>query len=415
MLTQFKPSIFFNASTLCTHLMRIVFSVFVMLLSFHAQANTDWDNTLKQAKGQTVYWSAWGGAPNINEYIKWVGQQVENQYGVKLVHVKTKDTADTVARVLAEKSSGNTNKGSVDLIWINGENFASMKKHGLLTANWVQSLPNFKLTDPDNHPELHEDFTVPVEGMESPYGRAQIVFYYDSKFAKNLPQNTQELLAWAKNNQGRFTYPLVPDFTGSTFLKQVLIESSHADDALYKPVTDETFAKLSQPVWAYLDQLHPNLWRKGKHFPASSTEMKKLLGDGEITLAFTFNPSEPAVAVKNFELPDTIRSYVFKNGTIGNTHFVAIPFNASHVAGAKVVSNFLLSPQAQAHKSSLDVWGDATVLSMKTLSKKQQALFTTNTHPALPPANQIGNTLREPHPSWMETLEKEWGKRYGAK
>lgn len=385
-----------------------------LLFSGAAHADSDWDGTTKQARGQTVYWNAWGGAPNINEYIQWVGKQVDAKYGIKLVHVKLKDTADAVARVLAEKSANNTTKGSIDLIWINGENFAAMKRNGLLTQGWANTLPNFALTDPSNHPELQEDFTVPVEGMESPYGRAQVVFYYDSKFVKTPPKSAKQLLAWSKKHPGRFSYPLVPDFTGSTFLKQVIIELSDANADLYRPVTDAAFKRLSAPLWDYLDQLHPNLWRKGKHFPPSSTELKKLVGDGELTLAFTFNPSEPAAAVSNFELPDTVRSYVFDGGTIGNIHFVTIPFNASHKAGAKVVSNYLLSPEAQAKKASLSAWGDATVLSMKTLTPAQKALFTTSSHPALPPADQLGNTLREPHPSWMEALEKAWIKRYGA-
>jgi ABC-type uncharacterized transport system YnjBCD substrate-binding protein len=42
--------------------------------------------------------------------------------------VKLDDTANAVAKVLAEKAAGKNEGGSVDLIWINGENFASMKR-----------------------------------------------------------------------------------------------------------------------------------------------------------------------------------------------------------------------------------------------------------------------------------------------
>jgi putative thiamine transport system substrate-binding protein len=42
------------------------------------------------------------------------------------------DTAEAVARVVAEKAAGRTEGGSVDLIWINGENFAAMKEQDLL-------------------------------------------------------------------------------------------------------------------------------------------------------------------------------------------------------------------------------------------------------------------------------------------
>ena len=57
-----------------------------------------------------------------------------------------------------------------------------------------------------------------------------------------------------------------------------------------------------------------------------------------------------------------MRSFVFDGGTLGNTHFVAIPFNANAAAGAMVLANFLMSPEAQARKQDPKVWGDPTVL-----------------------------------------------------
>jgi ABC-type uncharacterized transport system YnjBCD substrate-binding protein len=57
----------------------------------------------------------------------------------------------------------------------------------------------------------------------------------------------------------------------------------------------------------------------------------------------------------------------FPEGTLGNTHFVAIPFNANAAAGAMVFADFLLSPEAQAHKQDVSVWGDPTVLAIEKL------------------------------------------------
>ena len=54
-------------------------------------------------------------------------------------------------------------------------------------------------------------------------------------------------------------------------------------------------------------------------------------------------------------------------GTIGNTHFVAIPYNSSAKEGAQVVANFLLSPEAQARKLDPTVWGDPTVLGLSLI------------------------------------------------
>ncbi|WOD07244.1 hypothetical protein [Marinomonas sp. GJ51-6] len=46
----------------------LAFSAIFTVSSF--SANTDWQDTLDDAKGQTVYFNAWGGADNINAYIQ---------------------------------------------------------------------------------------------------------------------------------------------------------------------------------------------------------------------------------------------------------------------------------------------------------------------------------------------------------
>lgn len=45
------------------------------LFSIAQTDNSEWNKTLEQAKGQTVYWNAWGGAENINAYIDWVDRK----------------------------------------------------------------------------------------------------------------------------------------------------------------------------------------------------------------------------------------------------------------------------------------------------------------------------------------------------
>ena len=65
---------------------------------------SNWDAVLADAKGETVYWNAWGGAENINAYIAWAGSELDKRYGVKLVHVKLDDTANAVAKVVDRKS-----------------------------------------------------------------------------------------------------------------------------------------------------------------------------------------------------------------------------------------------------------------------------------------------------------------------
>jgi len=375
----------------------------------------DWDAVLQAADGQTVYWNAWGGDARTNRYIAWVAEQMQAKYGIEVEHVKLEDTSNAVARVLGEKQASNHDNGSIDLIWINGENFAAMREQDLLFGPFAESLPNFSLTHSDENPEVVTDFTLPTEGYESPWGKAQITFYYDSAQTETPPQSIADLLGWAKDNPGQFSYPRIPDFTGSTFLKQALIELSNQDDALYAPVVETEFAEITTPLWDYLDELHPYLWRSGRSFPESGPNLRALMSDGELSLAFSFYPTDAAVAVMEYELPESVRSYVLEGGTLGNVHFVAIPYNSPHKAGAMALANFLLSPEAQAQKQSLSMWGDRTVLAVGQLDENDKALFEQGEiHPSALPADALSNTLAEPHPSWMTALQDAWLKRYGV-
>ena len=393
------------------------------LLAFVVSAFADpdaakWDEVLAEAKGETVYFNAWGGAENINAYLEWAGAELKARHGVTLVHVKLDDTAKAVGTVVAEKAAGRNEGGTVDLIWINGENFASMKRQGLLfTPGWAEKLPNWQYVDVENKPTTRTDFTIPVEGLESPWGMAKLVFFHDTAKTQpaTMPKSADELLEWAKANPGRFTYPQPPDFTGSSFLKQVLAEKIADRALLLKPVDEADFAEATKPLFDYLDALNPLLWRGGKAFPQNYPAMKQLLADSEVDIIFAFNPSEASSAIAAGELPDTVRSFVFPAGTLANTHFVAIPYNANAKAGALVAADFLLSPEAQARKQDPKVWGAPTVLAVDRLPEAAKAAFAAlDLGVATLPPEALGPALDEPHPSWMERVEIEWKRRYGA-
>nr|WP_321446282.1 ABC transporter substrate-binding protein [uncultured Cohaesibacter sp.] len=376
----------------------------------------DWQAVLAKAKGQTVYFHAWGGGDRINAYIDWAGQQVATRYGVTVKHVKVSDTANVVSQIIAEKAAGKEEGGSVDLVWINGENFASLKEKGLLLPmSWAPDLPNYKFADIKGKPTLTTDFTIPTDGLESPWGMAQLSFYYDSAVTKDLPKSAAELLDWAKKHPGRFAYPKPPDFIGSTFLKQLALELADDPSVLSKQVTDATYQPVADALFAYLDDLHPHLWRQARAFPDNVSSLKNLLADGETEIAFTFNPSDASASIANQEMPDTVRSFTFEGGTIGNSHFVSIPFNANAKEGALVFADFLLSPEAQAVKQDPQIWGDPTVLDIASLNAEDKARFQVlDLGIATLKPEEFGPALPEPHASWMTRLEADWTKRYAV-
>jgi putative thiamine transport system substrate-binding protein len=191
-----------------------------------ARETRSFDQILAAARGQTVYWNAWAGDDRTNDLIAWVGTETRRLFGVSITHTRLRDTAEAVTRVVAERQAGRVQRGSVDLIWINGPNFLSMKAQGLLHGPFVEAMPNWRFVDTVNKPSNVVDFTVPVDGLASPWRMAQIVFVYDAARTPlaTLPRSMNAMPAWAQRHRGRLTHPHVRNFLGSTFLKQALVE-----------------------------------------------------------------------------------------------------------------------------------------------------------------------------------------------
>ncbi|RDC73631.1 ABC transporter substrate-binding protein [Rhodovulum sp. 12E13] len=376
-------------------------------------AAADWQDTLAAAEGQTVYWHAWGGDARTNAFIEWVGAQTEARYGVSVEQVKLTDTAEAVTRVLSERAAGRDTGGSVDLIWINGPNFLAMKEQDLLFGPFVADLPNARYVDLSPGAPASVDFTVPVDGMESPWRLAKFVFNYDSARVAEPPETMAAFVDWAAENPGRFTHPDPANFMGATFLKQALIELAPDRGVLQEPVTDESYAATIEPLWAWYDALRPNLWRQGEAFPENQSVQQQMLNDGVIDMSMSFDPASTAAAIDEGLLPESARVFVPEGGTIGNVSFVAIPYNAANPEGAMVVANFLLAPETQAHMQNIEVLGSYSVLDPARLDAEAQAAFAALPDaPALPDLDALGPTLLEPHPSWMTRLTDDWARRY---
>lgn len=379
---------------------KLLSTIGITVLAFSVTAHAEeWKQIEQQAKGQTVYFHAWGGSQEINRYLQWADKELQQQYGVTLKHVKVTDIAETTTRLIAEKAAKKDNDGSVDMVWINGENFKSMKDNNLLFGPFVQDLPNWKYVDKTL--PIDNDFSEPTEGLEAPWGVGQLVFIHDSATLNNPPHSFAEMLSYAQAFPNRLSYPRPPEFHGTSFLKSLLIELTDNDAALAKPVKQSDFDVITQPLWNYLDQFHKVAWRGGQQFPAGTSETVQLLDDGQLDLAITFNPNAVFSAQANGTLADTTKVYAMEYGALSNIHFLAIPWNATANAGAQVAINFLLSPEAQSRKGDLKVWGDPSVLSSQYLtgSAKNTKQF---------------KSVGEPHPSWQSALEKEWLKRYGS-
>ena len=386
----------------------------LIALSFSAFAeDMPWNDIVAKARGQAVNFNAWAGDEKTNAFIAWVGTEVGQRYGIKLRQVKLRDTAEAVTRVVAEKAAGRDALGTVDLIWLNGPNFLALKAQHLLYGPFSAKLPNYRYVDTTHIRSNVVDFTIPLDGFAAPWRRAQIVFVYDGARISDVPHSMAQLLAWAKRHPGRTTHPSVRNFLGATFLKQALYELAPDAQQLQEPATDANFAVQTAPLWVWYEQLRPLLWRHGEQFPDNGPAQRQLVNDGEIDMMISFSPAEAAVAQAAEQLPSSVRTVVFDGGTIGNTSFVAIPYNAAHKEGAMVVANFLLEPSTQARAQDYRELGAFSVLDVDALPAGERALFDAlPRHPALPTIADLQTPLPEPHPSWMTRIAAQWERRY---
>lgn len=371
-----------------------------------AHADDSWQQIARQARGQTVWFNAWGGDPAVNRYLDWVSAEVKRDYAIDLRIVHIADAADTVKRLQTEARAGRKHHGSVDLLWVNGENFRTLKTANLLQTGWAETLPNWRYVD--TRQPVREDFSLPTEGAESPWGSAQLTFIARRTQTPTPPDSPEALLTFAAAHRGEVTYPRPPDFTGTAFLEQLLMTLTERPEALRRPPEPQTFAAVTAPLWRYLDRLHPLLWREGRDFPASPARMDAMLATGTLRLSLTFNPLHARQKAVSGELPKDSYGFGFERGMLGNVHFVTIPANARAPAGARVVANFLLSPAAQLRKADPAVGGDPSVLNPQSLPDDQRQALQ-----ALAPQNPPP-VLAEPHAAWVDALEQEWLRRYGT-
>ena len=358
---------------------------------------------------KNINFHAWGGSVVINNFISQASQNLKKN-NIDLHHTKITDIAETVKILLSDKKNNNLKNGKIDLIWVNGENFQHLKKNQLLFGP-VDQIKNYTYIN-RRDASLHSDFGEPVEGLEVPWGRAQFVLIYDSQMIDKPPQTISQLKHFITNNPGRFTYPQIPNFHGTTFLKQLLYEMVEDKAILQQPFSScLSPCKPITDLMLFLQEIHPFLWNKGKRFPKSISETIPMLSNREIWLTINFNPNAAATNVKNGNLRDVTRTTSFMNGAIGNTHYLAIPFNSSKKSASLQVINYLISPQSQADKANIEIWGDPTVLDLNKMSAEQQNMFLGKQSIHVLPSNKFPYLL-EPHHSWTEAIENEWLKTF---
>lgn len=334
--------------------------------------NMKWEEVLEEAKGSTVTFYGWGGDETLNAWLDdTFAPKMKEKYDITMERVPM-DIDQVLSQLSGEIQAGEED-GSIDMIWINGENFKSAKENNMLYGPFLDKLPNAeKYLDLDAD-ENKYDFGYATEGYEAPYGKAQLVFMHDSKVTSNVPTNTQELLEFAKTNKGKVTYPALPDFTGSAFVRNVIYDICGYEQFQNMKEDKETVKKAIQPAIDYLIELNQYLWNEGKTFPADSTQLDNMFKDNEVVMNMTYTAYAVARGIENGSYTNTTQTFLFDKGTIGNTNYMAIAKNSGNKAGAMVAINEMISAEIQA--SRLENLKTIPVVDNNKLSDEEKAEF----------------------------------------
>ena len=373
-----------------------------------ARSYSDWDSVLADADGQTVQLWMYGGDDQGNAYVDDILAPAVAEYGVTLERIPVTDTRDALNRVFTELQADRSD-GTVDLIWVNGDNFRTGKEADAWLCGWTDLLPSMAGTNAED-PLLQSDFGTPVDGCEAPWHKAQFTLAYNADAIPDPPTTLAGVLEWAEAHPGRFTYPAPPDFTGSVFVREVLASVSGGSDEVPATYSEEAFDELTPELYERLRALAPSLWRGGDTYPANEAELGQLFADRQIDITMTYGPATLTDLVADATYPPATTVLALEEGTVGNASFLGLPANSDSIAGAMVVADVALSVEQQVAKAQPDVWGQFTVLDLDGLSESDRARFDALPDSDVVPSYDIlsRNAHGELAAEWVPALDEGW-------
>jgi len=374
----------------------------------------------------------WGGSDKINIWMDSVAVPALAAEGVKLNPVRITGTKDAVDLVLAEKASGKSlGEGSVDAIWVNGENFATLKRQDALMGAFADKLPNSVNLEwnPDDPRALLNlrDFGVETNASEMPWSGEQYVCAVNTARvpATDAPSTFAGLLTYLKAHPGKFAYVKPPHYIGNTFVQaSVYAHNPDGNGAVpFQNSIDELgateLARLIAPGMEYLKALEPHLLGGAggnARYPEDPKALDGLFLNGEIDFSCQFGLYGVATGLRDGTYPEGAQQFIFPEGNmIKNKNYLVVPGNAPNPAAAMVMANYMASVASQATKleiagmpPGIDPWklsdGDAAKLDAASpgLVGVTQAELDANTAP------DTNATLVDViEATWLEYIERD--------
>ena len=366
------------------------------------------------AEGTTVTFYGWGGDDNLNAWLDdFFAPRLKEKYNITLERVPM--NIEDILSQLQGEITGQKKDGDIDMIWINGENFKTCKENNMLYGPFAGQLPNYQTYIDMEDEETLADFCYPIEGYEAPYGKAQLVMIADTAVTSELPASAEEFMEFCKANPGKVTYPALPDFTGSAFVRNLIYEICGYEQFMDMEADKETVKAAIEPALEYLRELNQYLWNEGKTFPADSAALANMFSDGEVLLDISYEAYSVATNIENGTYTATTQAFQFDKGTIGNTNYIAIAGNSGNVAGAMVAINEMMNPEVQADRFA--TIRTVPVVEYDSLNDEQKAAFDAVDlgEGVIPQDELLAKRLPEMPSSLVPIIEELWAEEVVGK
>lgn len=390
--------------------------------------NLSWETITATAQTQELNFYLWSDAGSSPR--KWIDEHLTPELaelGITLNRIDAVYTGCDLSGmalscdVTDELAAGNTDNGAVDLVWINGANFATMKNHNLLYGPFATLLPNsvnFDFSDTS----LSFDHGVATEGLEFPFHTAQSVFIYDEAQIPSPPMTVPALVDWIIANPGKFAYsdPSV-DFTGAAFVRTFFyyyagdLVNSYED--LLGDFDELLYNERAPAVWEALNLIEDSLYTPSGEtspwYPDDHIVIRDHVGNGTLLMDFSFQASEASTQITDSvnPWPDTMQAYVLSSGSIADSNYLAIPVNAANKEAALTALNHIGSPGSMFVRSTPEVWGalqsfDPTAESVKEWDVAFDYILT---HEATPGVEELAaGRLSDMSADWIERINDDW-------
>ncbi len=359
-----------------------------------------YEQLLEEAKGTSVNFYGYGGNEVMNKWFdNQIAPQMKEKYDITVKRVGM--NIDEILNSLLSDKQANNSKGNMDVVWINGENFKTAKDSNLLLGEFSKKLPNFNEYVDTNSEDITTDFGTNVDNMEAPWGKAQFAIAVNGSKVDKEIKNTSDLKEVIIQNPGKFTYPALPDFTASAFVRNVIYDIVGYENVKDLPADEAKVKEIIQPAMDYLKEIKPYLWNEGKTYPSTTAQLDNMYSDEEVYFTMTYSPNIIPARIESKEFSADTKIIEFEKGNISNTHFLTIPYNTQNQAGAMVLIDYLMSIDAQASKTFSKNWGDSTILDMNKIPENEKSKFSDE-------MIVIENAVPELRAELVPIIEKIW-------